>query len=112
MGRVANPHDLLMWFKSKQKTQGPRRAADEASLVPPALDSIALDAYVSEHLVAALDILPAQDMTAALHQVCLNNTHDMLLMTSYCCAVNRNIRTHTQHMTCTHSMWKRTKSRR
>lgn len=65
---VANPHDLLMWHKPKRET-GSKKPMGDASVLPPALDNIALDEYVKEHLVAALDILPAQDMTAALHQV-------------------------------------------
>lgn len=91
MGRVANPHDLLMWFKTKEKKQGAQHAANgELALLPPALDSIALDEYVSEHLIAALDILPAHDMTAALHQVpCTANGlctphHDVSHMLSTC----------------------------
>lgn len=68
VGRVANPHDLLMWFKPKRE-KGPKKHASDAPIMPPAPDSIALDEYVREHLLAALDILPAQDMTAALQQV-------------------------------------------
>lgn len=72
VGKVANPHDILLWHKAPvRKAKAPGEVSESASLTegirPEALDERQIEDLIAEHLQQHLEILPEQDLANALH---------------------------------------------
>lgn len=72
VGKVANPHDILLWHKAPvRKTKAPGEVSENAGLTegirPEALDERQIEDLIAEHLNQHLEILPEQDLANALH---------------------------------------------
>ncbi|DBA79384.1 TPA: hypothetical protein ACH3X2_000030 [Trebouxia sp. C0005] len=72
VGKVANPHDILLWHKAPvRKAKAPGEVSENASLTdgirPEALDERQIEDLIAEHLQQHLEILPEQDLANALH---------------------------------------------
>ncbi|KAF8065921.1 MRE11 [Scenedesmus sp. PABB004] len=82
VGKVANPHDMLLWAKASARRAkdgggaGARDAAEAggaagalglSSLRPEQLDQARIEDLVAANLTARLDILPPDELALALH---------------------------------------------
>ncbi|KAL3143519.1 hypothetical protein ABBQ38_002323 [Trebouxia sp. C0009 RCD-2024] len=73
VGKVANPHDILLWHKAPvRKAKAPGEVSEGAALTegirPEALDERQIEDLIAEHLQQHLEILPEQDLANALHE--------------------------------------------
>ncbi|KAK9868394.1 hypothetical protein WJX84_007759 [Apatococcus fuscideae] len=69
VGKVANPHDVLLWQKAaaRRVRDGSMVEGPEASARPEAADEKQIEDLIQEHLVQNLEILPEQELAVALH---------------------------------------------
>lgn len=70
VGKVANPHDVLLWHKAPARAARPGSAGGAAG--PPLDDSSAtergVEALITDYLAANLEVLAENDMAEALHR--------------------------------------------
>lgn len=71
VGKVANPHDILLWAKSAQravKTEDPNSEEKANSMYrPEALDQTKIEDLIASNLQQHLEILPQEELLLALH---------------------------------------------
>lgn len=82
VGKVANPHDIVLWHKAPtRRPKGAEAGLPGVATRPETLDEARIEDLIAEHLRQNLEILPEVELTGALREYVDKDDKDALITT-------------------------------